>query len=80
MPKPSPLGRLLQGFFASFVLCDSSDEPRNFLTHISLVANMLNKLSGQPESYEKSAQRPSEFIESPIAREKPVSKCGAREL
>lgn len=53
MPKPSPLGRLLQGFFASFVLCDSSDEPRNFLTHISLVANMLNKLSGQPESYEK---------------------------
>lgn len=53
MPKSSPLGRLLQGSFASFVLRDSSDKPRNLLTYIPLVANMLNKLSGQPESYEK---------------------------
>ncbi|KAJ6138952.1 hypothetical protein N7471_005438 [Penicillium samsonianum] len=55
MSKPSPLGRLLRGSFASFVLRDSSERPRNLLTLTLLVANMLNKLSGQPESYEKKA-------------------------
>jgi calcium/calmodulin-dependent protein kinase I len=53
MSKPSPLGRLLQGSLASFVLRDSPDRPRNVLTLGLLVANMLNKLSGQPGSYEK---------------------------
>ncbi|KAJ5960920.1 uncharacterized protein N7479_008070 [Penicillium vulpinum] len=55
MPMFSPLGRLLQDSFASFVLRISSDKPRNLLTFSLPVANMLNKLSGQPESYEKKA-------------------------
>ncbi|KAJ6188218.1 hypothetical protein N7519_003126 [Penicillium mononematosum] len=55
MSKLSPLGRLLQGSLASFFFRDSSDRPRNVLTLGLLVANMLNKLSGQPESYEKKA-------------------------
>ena len=53
MPKPSPLGRLLQGSFVSFILCNSSKTPHSLLTLALLVANMFNKLSGQPESYEK---------------------------
>lgn len=53
MSKPSPLGRLLQGSFLSFILCNSSETPHSSLTLALLVANMLNKLSGQPESYEK---------------------------
>ncbi|KAJ5189141.1 hypothetical protein N7472_008155 [Penicillium cf. griseofulvum] len=52
---PSPLGRLLQGSFASFVSRVSFEKPRNLLTINLPVANMLNKLSGQPESYEKKA-------------------------
>ncbi|KAJ5164060.1 uncharacterized protein N7500_005890 [Penicillium coprophilum] len=52
---PSPFGRLLEGSFASFVLRVSSERPRNLLTFSLPVANMLNKLSGQPESYEKKA-------------------------
>lgn len=53
MPMSFPLGRLFQESFASFTLRVSSEKPHNLLTGSLLVANMLNKLSGQPESYEK---------------------------
>jgi calcium/calmodulin-dependent protein kinase I len=53
MPSPSPLGRLLQESFTAFILRVSSERPFNSLTAVPLVASMLNKLSGQPESYEK---------------------------
>jgi calcium/calmodulin-dependent protein kinase I len=61
MPLPSPLGRLFQESFAAFVVRVSSGRPLNSLTAIPLVANMLNKLSGQPESYEKKYKPPILF-------------------
>ncbi|CAG8189472.1 unnamed protein product [Penicillium salamii] len=54
MPFPSSFGRFFQPF-ASFTARIPSEGPLNSLTNVPLVANMLNKLSGQPESYEKKA-------------------------
>lgn len=57
MPLPFSIDRFLQAPFSFFTLRILPERSTNSLTAVPVVANMLNKLSGQPETYEKKYVR-----------------------